>query len=140
VFHEEENNNKDAVGGVKNPKTAAEHAAARLDMVVTDGDEDSVFTLGNLLSPTKIRQQVASSLLPAASGVLWGDSISVQSRATMDTRLSATEQTMQTLAEDMEKRFDDSMDRFFNRMQLVKQTSEQDQQPPGGASVRDQNG
>jgi len=99
-------------------------------MVVTGGDEDSVSTLGNPLSPAKIRQQVASSLLPAAPGASWGDSASMQSGVTMDTRLSAMEQTMQTLAEDMEKRFEDSMDCFFNRMQLVKQASEQEQQPP----------
>jgi len=84
-------------------------------MVVTGGDEDSVSTLGNPLSPAKIRQQVASSLLPAAPGVSRSDSASVQSGVTMDTRLSAMEQTMQTLAEDMEKRFDESMDRFLIR-------------------------
>jgi len=93
--------------------------------------------MGNPLSPEKIRQQVASSLLPAAPGVSWGDSASVQSGATMDSKLSAIEQTMQSLAEDMEKRFEDSMDRFFNQMQLVKQASEKDQQPPGGAPVRE---
>jgi len=83
-------------------------------MVVTGGDEDSVSTLGNPLSPAKIRQQVASSLLPVAPGISWGGSPSVQSGATMDTRLLAMEQTIQTLAEDMETRFEDSMDRFFN--------------------------
>jgi len=129
VFHEEENKKKDAIGGVKTTKTAAELAAARLNMVVTGGDEDSVSTLGNSLFPAKIRQQVASSLLLAAPGVSWGDSASVQSGAAMDTRLSAMEQTMQTLAEVIEKRFDDSMDCFFNRMQLVKQASEQEHHP-----------
>jgi len=57
----------------------------------------------------------------------------------MNTRLSGREQTIQTLAENMEKRFDDSMDRFFNRIQLAKQASEQDQQPTGGASVGEKN-
>jgi len=115
LFDEEENKKKDEIGGVKNPKTAAELAAARLNMVVTGGDEDSVSTLGNPLSPTNIRQQVASSLLTAAPGILWGDSASVQSGAMMNTRLSAMGQTMQNLAEDTEKRFEDSMDRFLNR-------------------------
>jgi len=55
VFHEEENKKKDAIGGVKTPKTAAELAAARLNIVVTGGDEDSVSTLGKPLSPAKIR-------------------------------------------------------------------------------------
>jgi len=140
VFHEEKNKKKDVIGGVKTLKEAAELAAARLNMVVTGGDEDSVSTLGNPLSPAKIRQQVASSVLPAAPGVSRGDSASVQSGVMMDTRLSAMEQIMQTLAEDIEKRFEDSMDRFFNRIQLVKQASEQEQEPPGGASVREQNG
>ena len=139
VAHQEENQKIDATIVGETPKTASELAAARLNLVVTGGDGDSVSTLGNPLSPARIRQQVISSLLPAAPGVSWGDSASVQSSATMDTRLSAMEQTMQTLAVDMEKKFEDSMNKFFNRMQSANQANVQEQQPPGGASAGEHN-
>ena len=139
VVHQEDNQKTTITVVDETPKTAAELAAARLNMVVTGGDGDSVSTLGNPLSPAKIRQQVISSLLPAAPGVSWGDSGSVQSSATMDTRLSAMEQTMQTLAVDMEKKFEDSMNKFFNRMQSANQANVLEQQPPGGASAGEHN-
>ena len=112
------------------PKTAAELAAARLNMVVTGGDDDSVSTLGNPLSPAKIRAHQQSSLLPVTFGISSG--ASVQTNGTMDTRMSAMEQTMQSMAVDMEKRFDASIDKFFARMQKQKEP-ETNKEPPGGA-------
>ena len=125
------------------PKTAAELAAARLNMVVTGGDEDSVSTLGNPLSPSRLRQSIASSLLPSAPGVAWGTGVSASASVqSMDTRLSTMEQTMQSLAVDMEKKFESSMEKFFIRMQAsVRETvEEQDDQPPGGALAGGDNG
>ena len=117
------------------PKTAAELAAARLNMIVTGGDEDSVSTLGNPLSPEKIRQHVISSLLPAAPSVYASANASVHSAgtiATMDTRLSTMELTMQSLAVDMEKKFDSSMNKFFERLQGKVSENDNEDQPPGG--------
>ena len=59
---------------------------------------------------------------------------SVHSTGTMDTRMTAMEETMQTMAVDMEKRFDASMDKFFARLQTQK-VVEKDEQPSGGGSA-----
>ena len=64
----------------------------------------------------------------------------MQTNATIDTRLSSMEQTMQTLAVDMEKKFDDSMNKFFDGMQSENQANVKEQQPPGGASSGEPNG
>ena len=114
------------------PKTAAELAAARLNMIVAGDDEDSVSTLGNPLSPAKIRAHQVSSLLPAAVGMSGG--ASVLTSGTLDTRMSAMEQTMQSMAVDMEQRFDASIEKFFARLQ-TDNAKETDKQPPGGASA-----
>lgn len=112
------------------PKTAAELAAARLNMVVAGDDVDSVSTLGNPLSPARIREHQVSSLLPAAVGMSSG--ASVLTTGTIDTRMSAMEQTMQSMAVEMEHKFEASMEKFFERMQKEK-AKEKDEQPPGGA-------
>ena len=130
-----------AVGGEAGVvlNTAAEMAAARLNMVVTGGEEDSVSTMGNPLSPDRLKQIRAAAMLPASAGISWGGGDSVQSSATMDTRMSTMEQTVATMVGEMEKKFDDRMDKFFHRMQLAK-ASEVVTQPPDGASVGEQDG
>ena len=115
--------------GVAAPQTAAELAAARLNMVVTGEDNDSVSTLGNPLSPAKLKAYQQSSVFPVSFGVT--SDASVHSSCTMDTRMTAMEETMQTMAVDMEKRFDASIDKFFARLQTQK-VVEEDKQPPGG--------
>ena len=130
------NNTQDKSSGAMSagfvlPKTAAELAAARLNMVVTGGDEDSVSTMGNPLSPASITAHRQSSLLPAI-GISSGSS--VRSTATMDTRISTIEQNMQIMEMNIQKRFDSSMDKLFSRLQesqSVKTTHE----PPGGATA-----
>ena len=66
-------------------------------------------------------------------------SASVQS---MDTRLSTMEQTMQSMAVDMERQFESSMEKFFIRLQasVTETAGEQDDQPPGGALAGGDNG
>ena len=125
-----ENDNK-VKGSVHNnvPKTAAELAAARLNLVVTGEDEDSVSTLGNPLSPAHFRARNVSSLLPIIG---LSSETSVQSSTTLDTRISVIEQSMQSMAVDMQQRFDDSMDKFLSRMQEI-QSNQPEKQPPGGA-------
>ena len=58
------------------PKTTAELAATRLDMMVTGGDKDSLSTLGDPLSSSRLRQNIASSLLHSVPGVVWGTGVS----------------------------------------------------------------
>ena len=53
--------------------------------------------------------------------------------------MSTMEQTVATMVGEMEKKFDDRMDKFFHRMQLAK-ASETVTQPPDGASVGEQDG
>ena len=118
--------------GDKGPPTAAELAATRLNMVVTGGDDDSVSTMGNPLTPARIRAYQQSSVFPVSFGV--NSAASVNTSGTMDTRMTAMEETMQTMAVDMEKKFDASIDKFFARMQAQK-VVEEDKQPPGGASA-----
>ena len=89
------------VGGVATNNvstTTAELAAARLNLVVKGGDEDSVSTLENPLSPAHLRARNVSSLLHII-GI--SSEISVQSSSTLDTRISVIEQSMHSMAVDM---------------------------------------
>ena len=81
------------------PKTATELAAERLNSVVTGGDEDSVSTLGNPLPPAHMRARKVSSLL---SIIGLSSETSAQSSTTLDTRISIIEQSMQSMAVDMQ--------------------------------------
>ena len=106
--------------GDKKDRTPAVLAAERLNMVITGGDEDSVSTMGNPLSPAHLKAY-KSSLLPVGSG-----SSVTSSSSTINTRMSAMESQMQ--------RMENSMNNVFEKMQesqSMKTTSE----PPGGASA-----
>ena len=86
-------------------------------------------TLGNPLSSAHLGARNVSSLLPIIGLSL---ETSVQSSTTLDTRISVIEQSMQSMAVDMQQRFDDSMDKFLSRMQEI-QSNQPENQPPGGA-------
>ena len=85
-------------------KIAAELAAVRLNLVVIGEDADSVSTMGNPVSPAHLRARIVSSLLPIIG---LSSETSVQSSTTLDTRISVIEQSMQSMAVGIQKRFDD---------------------------------
>ena len=126
--------------------TATELALSKMNLVLNGEDADSVSTLGNPLSPKQLQKR-ASSLManpsPSVSptnksdiqGVTTPQSLaiassgtSVRSALTLDSRVSALEDQLSLMEDNINKNMTATLESLFSR---INNTS----QPPGGASA-----
>ena len=108
--------------GVKDKMSAVELALSKMNLVLAGQDADSVSTLGNPMSPDRLYSTNKSTLIAASSGA------SVRSAFTLDSRVSAMEEQMNSMEVNLKKGFDESLNSFFQKFQAAQAP----QKPPGG--------
>ena len=112
-------------------ESAEERALARLNMVVTGEDTDSVSTLGNPVTPASIQRARLSGMIPIRTAQSGTSSITDSS---MSSRMSAIEKRIMTMEETITQSLENSMTKIIEKMKSPNATSITNQ-PPGGESA-----
>ena len=109
-------------------QSAEEAALARLNMVVTGNETDSVSTLGNPMTPAKLQKARLSSMIPIRTSPSGTSSITDSS---MTSRMTAIEQRISSMEESITQSLEVSMAKIIEKMNSSNTTSITNA-PPGG--------
>ena len=130
------NNNDHVVENMVTQTSNAKQAAlARLNLVVTGVDTDSVSTLGNPTTPANLQRARVYNMLAIRSAQSGTSSMTDTS---MDSRMPAIEQRINSMEESITNSLKASMARLLERINPPSPMSIRTQ-PPGGESAGRQN-
>ena len=122
-------NNKLKTDTRKRNKSAAEELAlARLNLVVTGEDNDSVSTLGNPMTPASVQKAKISNMIPLRTARSNASSITESS---INSRMTAIEQRIESMEESITQSLEKTMEKIIDRMS-ANNSSLLLNQPPGG--------
>jgi hypothetical protein len=123
------NNNNMNTNNTSSQRESAEDAAlARLNLVMTGADTDSVSTLGNPSTPANIRRDRVSNMIAIRTAQSGTSSVTDSS---LDSRMSAIEQRINSMETSITNSLEASMARLLERMNPPSLSLPMTQ-PPGG--------
>ena len=119
-----QNNNTTEEGEETRKQSAEELALARLNLVVTGNETDSVSTLGNPMTPSSLQKARLSTMIPIRNAPSGTSSITDSS---VNSRMTAIEQRISSMEESITQSLQVSMERIIEKM-----NSSNTDAPPGG--------
>ena len=121
--------------GNNNKTTAEEQALARLNLIVTGKDTDSVSTLGNPMTPANLKKARMSNMISIRTSQTDTSSVT---NTSIDTRMSVIEQRISSMEQTITNSLEISMAKIMEKMSTTSSTSISTQ-PPGGESAGREN-
>ena len=115
--------------------SAEESAVAKLNLVVTGKDEDSVSTIGNPMTPANLKRAQISNMIAIRTNQSGSSSVTDIS---LDTRMSVIEQRIMTMEQTITRNLEKSMTKLMERMTASPEISVLTQ-PPGGEAAGQEN-
>lgn len=121
--------------GNNNKTTAEEQALARLNLIVTGKDTDSVSTLGNPMTPANLKKARMSNMISIRTSQTDTSSVT---NTSIDTRMSVIEQRISSMEQTITNSLEISLAKIMEKMSTTSSTSISTQ-PPGGESAGREN-
>ena len=118
-----------------NKMTAEELAMARLNLIVTGKDTDSVSTLGNPMTPANLKKARMSNMISIRTNQTDTSSVTDTS---LDSRMSVIEQRISSMEQSITNSLEISMAKIMEKMSTTSPSSFLTQ-PPGGELAGSEN-